>query len=70
MRSITVEVPDSDEAEGAVRRVAGQLRDGFNIATIPIPPPLGLADVGAVATVIAETQAKFSALAAVRIAQS
>jgi hypothetical protein len=70
MRTVTIEVPDNDESEGAVRRVAGQLCSGFNIATIPIPPPLGLADALAVAAVVAEAQAKFSALAAVRIAQS
>lgn len=65
MRSVTVDVPDDDGCEDHVRRVAAMLRDGLNIATIPIPSALGFEHMGEVGTLVAETQAKLEAKAAV-----
>jgi hypothetical protein len=63
MRSITVELPDTDQAEGAVRYFASQLRDGLDAAVLPIPPGL---TPETVAPVIAEAVAKLQVAAAVR----
>lgn len=69
-RTIIVTVPDNDAAEVAVRRVASQLRDGFNILTIPLPPALGMQHSGAVAQIVAEAQAKLNVVAAVAARQN
>lgn len=71
MRTVLVIVPDSDEAESTVRKVAYQLRSGCNVAVVPVPEPLGFAQAMQVAQVIGEAQAKLRVLASVaRIAQT
>lgn len=36
-RTITVEIPDDDEAEGLVRRISAQLYDGRGVIVFPRP---------------------------------
>jgi hypothetical protein len=63
MRSITVDVPDRDQAEQAVRYFASQLRDGLDAAVLPIPPGM---TPETVAPVIAEAVAKLQIAAAIK----
>lgn len=63
MREVTVEIPDRDDAEQAVRMVAAQWCAGNNVAVLPIPPPLDLRHVGAVHAILAEAQAKLAVTA-------
>ena len=65
MRTVLVIVPDNDEAESTVRKVAFQLRSGVNVAIVPVPEPLGFDHAMQVAQVIGEAQAKLRVLASV-----
>jgi hypothetical protein len=38
MREVIVLVPDNDIAEGAVRYMAHQMREGMEAAVLPVPP--------------------------------
>jgi glyceraldehyde-3-phosphate dehydrogenase/erythrose-4-phosphate dehydrogenase len=63
MRTLILTVPDTDNAESTIRKVARQLCDGDGVAVLPVPFPLGLDHALAVAQVIDEAQVKLRGLA-------